>query len=284
MDSVKAFLAETDTTALEAVALTWGKNIIFALLIFFIGKWIANRAVKVMRRLMRRSAIDETLVGFVGNIAKAIFMGFVIIAALTKLGVNTNSLAAAIAAAGLAIGLALQGSLSNFAAGIMLIMFRPFSKGDYVQVADTAGSVEEVNIFTTKLKTPDNRVVIVPNSNITSSSITNFSAEATRRLDMVFGIGYDDDIKKAKEILETVLKSKDYILDEPAPVVAVLELGESSINIAARPWVNSSDYWKAHFELHEEIKELFDDAGLTIPFPQRDLHVYQQELLPKKSA
>jgi small conductance mechanosensitive channel len=202
-------------------------------------------------------------------------MALVVISALGQLGVNTTSFAAIIAAAGLAIGFALQGSLGNFAAGIMLIIFRPFKAGDFVEAGGVAGVVEDVQIFATKIRTGDNKEITVPNGAITGSSIVNYSAKPTRRVDMVFGIGYDDDIKRAKEILEQVVTSDQRVLSDPAPTIAVSELADSSVNFVVRPWVNSGDYWPVLFDITENVKLEFDKQSVSIPFPQTDVHVHQ---------
>ncbi len=254
---------------------TYGLQLLGAVAILIIGRWVARFLTSLCRKSLTRAEVDMTLVVFISNIVNVLLLAFVIIAALSNLGVETTSVAAIFAAAGLAIGLALQGSLSNFAAGVMIIMFRPFKSGDYVEVASTSGTVSEISIFTTKLKTPDNKVVIVPNGNIIANNITNYSAEKTRRIDFVFGIGYGDDLQKAKTILEDILANDERILAEPAPTIGVLELGESSVNIAVRPWVKASDYWPTHFSLLETVKLRFDAEGISIPFPQRDLHVIQ---------
>ncbi|MBD3331531.1 mechanosensitive ion channel, partial [candidate division GN15 bacterium] len=224
---------------------------------------------------MDRSSVDATLSNFVVAITKIGLLAFLIIAVLEMLGVQTASFVVVIGAAGLAIGFALQGSLSNFAAGVMLIIFRPFKAGDYVEAGGMSGTVEAVDIFVTKMKSPDNREIIVPNSQITSSPITNYSAKEMRRVDLVFGIGYDDDIKLAKETLEAIVTSDARILHEPAPTVAVSELGDSSVNFVVRPWVKTADYWAVYFDLTEKVKLTFDEKGISIPFPQTDVHLHQ---------
>ena len=256
-----------------ALALPYITNFIFAIVIFFIGKFIISKAVNIAKKIMTKTKIDDALVGFAGNILYALGMAFVVIAALSKLGVETTSLAAVIAAAGLAIGLALQGSLSNFASGVLIILFRPFTVGHYIEAAGVAGTVEEISIFTTQLKTPDNKVVIVPNGQITGGSITNYSKKPTRRVDMVVGVGYDDNLAQVKEVLEKIIASEDRILKDPAPVIAVSELADSSVNLVVRPWVNSADYWPVKFDLTEKVKTTFDEEGISIPYPQRDLHI-----------
>jgi small conductance mechanosensitive channel len=202
---------------------------------------------------------------------------FVVIAALSQLGIDTTSLVALLGAAGLAIGLSLQSSLANFAAGVMLIVFRPFTKGDFVEVAGTSGSVDNISIFTTTLTTPDNKEVIVPNGSVIGNNIVNYSARPTRRVDMVFGIGYGDDIKKAKELLEQIVAADTRVLAEPAPVVALGELADSSVNFLVRPWVNAEDYWSVLWDTTETVKLKFDEAGISIPYPQMDVHLDKGE-------
>jgi small conductance mechanosensitive channel len=257
------------------VLMEYGQALLFALLIFVAGRWLALRLTQLAKAALRRSKLDDTLVSFLGNILKTILLGLVIIAALGQLGVETTSLAAAIAAVGLAIGLALQGSLSNFAAGVMIIAFRPFRAGDYIEAGGSAGVVKELTIFNTILLTPDNKQVILPNSQITNGAITNFSAQPTRRLDLKIGISYGDDIRKAKAVLEDILAQDPRILPEPAPMIIVLALGDSSVDIGCRPWVKTEDYWPLFWHLTETIKLRFDEEGITIPFPQRDVHVHQ---------
>lgn len=252
----------------------YGLKILGALAILAIGVWASKTLTKIVKKLMKRSNIDDTLISFGGNIVYVLMLGFVIIASLSTLGVETTSLAAVIAAAGLAIGLALQGSLSNFAAGVMIIGFRPFKLGDYVDAAGVSGTVDDISIFTTTLKTPDNKLVIVPNASITSDPITNYSAQETRRIDFVFGIGYDDDIKKAKKVLEKIVTSDERVLKDPAPVIGVKELADSSVNFVVRPWVNTADYWSTYFDITEQVKLQFDKEGISIPFPQQDVHMH----------
>ena len=215
------------------------------------------------------------LIEFIGSIAKAALLLFVIIASLDMLGVNTTSLIAMLGAAGLAVGLALQGSLQNFASGVLLIIFRPFKIGDFVEAGGTVGTVEKITIFNTIVLSPDNREIIVPNGAIYGGTITNFSARDSRRIDMVFGIGYGDDIKKAKDILMQAMASDSRVLKDPAPVVALAELADSSVNFVVRPWVKGADYWDVKFDLTEHIKMAFDEKGISIPFPQMDVHMDQ---------
>ncbi len=255
----------------------WGINIVFAVAIFLIGKAIAKILVKLLRAMLTKSHMDEILINFISSIVSGILMLFIIVAALDRLGVDTTSLIALLGAAGLAIGLSLQSSLQNFAAGVMLIVFRPFKNGDFVEAGGTSGIVEKINIFSTVMRTGDNREVIVPNGSIYEGTITNYSARETRRVDMVFGIGYDDDIKTAKEIIQGILDADERILKEPESLVAVGELGDSSVNFNVRPWVKSGDYWPVYFDLNERIKLAFDQNGISIPYPQMDLHIDKGE-------
>ena len=253
----------------------YGPTVIGAVLTLIIG-WIVARILKaVVRRILQRAKVEPTLTGFVVNFTYALLLTLVIISAIQRLGVSTASFVAVIAAAGLAVGFALQGSLANFAAGVMVILFHPFKVGDYVDAGGVAGVVEEVQIFATVLRTPDNKRVIAPNSAITGSTITNYSANDTRRVDLVFGIGYGDDIAKAKTIINQILSKEERILKDPEPTIAVGELADSSVNIVVRPWVKTPDYWPVLFDLTEAIKLEFDVQGITIPFPQRDVHMYQ---------
>lgn len=275
---------ELQLETVSALISMYAIKVLIALAIFFVGKFIAKRIVKIVQKLMLKSKVDQTLVGFAGNILYGLALAFVVIAALSQLGINTTSLAAVIAAAGLAIGLALQGSLSNLAAGVMIILFRPFKIGDYVEAAGTSGTVEEISIFTTFLKTPDNKSVIVPNGSIISDNIINYSAKPTRRVDLVFGVGYDDDLKTVRKILEKIVKADERILAEPEPVIAVHTLNESSVDFICRPWVSTADYWAVYWDLQEKVKTAFDKEGITIPFPQRDMHIVYDINMEKKQA
>jgi len=260
---------------LETYVLPWGINIAMALAIFIIGKFIAGILVNVAKKLMIKAKVDIILVNFIASIISAVLLLFIVIAALDRLGVNTTSLIALIGAAGLAIGLALQGSLQNLASGVMLIVFRPFNAGDFIEAAGVAGVVETIGIFTTTMRTGDNREVIVPNGSIFGGTITNFSRRETRRVDMVFGIGYGDDIKAAKDILTRILDEDERVLKDPAPLVVVGELGDSSVNFNVRPWCKTGDYWNVYFDTHEKVKLTFDAEGISIPYPQMDIHQHK---------
>ena len=260
---------------LQELLAFYGLKIVAALVIFVVGRWVARALKRLAVRMMRKSKVEETLISFVGNLTYIALLVFVIIAALNQLGIQTTSFIAIIGAAGLAIGLALQGSLANFAAGVLMIIFRPFQVGNYIEGAGAAGVVEKIEIFTTQIKTPDNKTIIIPNAGVTGGSITNYSAKDTRRVDMVIGVGYGDDLKKVREVLEEVLAKDDRILDDPAPTIGVLELGDNSVNFAVRPWVKTADYWGAYFDLTETVKRRFDEEGISIPYPQRDVHLYE---------
>lgn len=250
-------------------------QLLSALLIFVVGRWIARSITGVVRKAFARTDMEDTLERFLCNMIYAVLLAVVIISAVGQLGVETTSLLAVFGAAGLAIGLALQGSLSNFAAGVLIVAFRPYKVGDFIEAAGQSGSVLEVQIFTTVLKTADNKKVIVPNSQIMNGTITNYSALGTRRVDMVFGCGYGDDIDTAYKVLQSIIDNDSRILQDPAPSIALNALADSSVNFNVRPWVNSADYWAVYNDMTEQVKRQFDAAGLNIPFPQRDLHVYQ---------
>ena len=255
----------------------WGIKIALSILIFYVGRMVVSLVVGSVGKLLAGRGMDEILIGFLTSIMRWVLLLFVIVAALSQLGVDTTSLVALLGAAGLAIGLSLQSSLSNFASGVMLIIFRPITKGDFVEIAGTSGSVESISIFTTTLTSPDNKEVLVPNGAILSNNIINYSARPTRRVDMVFGIGYNDDIKKAKELLEQIVAADSRVLADPEPVIALGELGDSSVNFLVRPWVNSEDYWSVLWETTEMVKLKFDEAGISVPYPQMDVHIDDSE-------
>lgn len=252
-------------------------NIVIAAAILFGGIWLAKQIKKYVVLMMERRNVDALLASFSSNIVYVALVAFVVIAALSQLGIQTTSFIAIIGAAGLAIGLALQSSLSNFASGVMIIAFRPFKVGDFIEAGGVAGVVEGIQIFSTQMRTGDNKAIIIPNANITGSNITNYSAKDTRRVDMVFGIGYDDDIKKAKDVLMELINDDDRILKDPEAVVAVSELADSSVNFVVRPWVKSADYWGVMFDFTEAVKLRFDKEGISIPYPQQDLHLHKVE-------
>ncbi|MBN1946971.1 MAG: mechanosensitive ion channel [Bradymonadales bacterium] len=258
-----------------AYLLTYGMRLVAAIIIFVIGKWVAKLLARMIERLLVRAKVEQTLASFTRHIAYFGLILVVIIAGLNKLGVETTSLVALIGAAGLAIGLALQGSLANFAASIMLVLFKPFKVGDFVEAGGDMGVVQEIQLFNTVLTTMDNRRVVIPNSKVTGDNITNYTSQDKRRIDLVFSISYGDDINTAKEALSRVVSSEERILAEPETVIAVSELADSGVHLVCRPWVKPADYWPVRFELLERGKLALEDAGLTIPFPQQDVHLVQ---------
>lgn len=251
----------------------YGVNIISALLTLIIGIYIARIISKTAFRLMSKRQVDSTVASFSVNMIKYLILSFVVIAALGRIGVQTASFVAVVGAAGLAIGLALQGSLSNFAAGVLLITFRPLKAGEYVEAGGAAGTIESVQIFNTILISPDNKMVVVPNNNVLSGNIINFTRTGKRRVDLTVGVSYSADLKKTREVLEAVLTNDSRVLDQPAWTIGVCALADSSVNFVVRPWVKSSDYWGAYFDLYERIKTSLDEAGVEIPFPQQDIHL-----------
>jgi len=257
---------------------TYGLNVVGAALIFFIGKWLAGIISKITKRVLIKANVDKTLISFVQHLTYFGIFLLAIIAALHRLGVQTATLVAIVGAAGLAVGLALQGSLANFAAGIILIFFKPFKVGELVEVGGIHGHVREIQIFNTIIHTLDNRRVILPNSKVTSENIINYTRIERRRVDLVFGISYGDDIKKAKKILEGVVGSDERILKDPPPDIAVCELGDSSVNLVCRPWIKPDDYWGVYFDTLENGKIQLEAGGITIPFPQRDIHMFEEKI------
>ena len=260
----------------QEIFIAFGLKILAALAILVIGRWIAKIVKKVIRKVMVKRNIEPTITSFTENLLYILLMTFVILAALARLGVQTASFVAIIGAAGLAIGLALQGSLANFAAGFLMIIFKPIKVGDYIEGAGTAGVVEAISVFTTTLTTPDNKTIIIPNAKLTGDNITNYSTKDTRRIDLKFGVAYESDSAKVKKIIEDVLKKEDRIFETPAPTIGLLELADSSVNFVVRPWVKTSDYWAVYFNLMETMKKRFDDEGISIPFPQTDVHLYNK--------
>jgi small conductance mechanosensitive channel len=260
-----------------ALLTIYGLKVIAAIVVFIVGRWIAKALTAFTEKVMNKRQVDPTIVSFVANLIYIALLVFVVLAALGQLGIQTTSFIAVIGAAGLAIGLALQGSLSNFAAGFLMIIFRPFKVGDFIEGAGVAGTVEAIQIFTTQLLTPDNKTIIIPNASLTAGNITNYSAKGTRRVDLVIGIGYGDDVDHAKKVISDVLAKEERILKDPAPTIMLIELADSSVNFAVRPWVSADNYWGVHSALTENIKKSFDAEGISIPFPQRDVHVYKHE-------
>lgn len=258
------------------MAIDYGIKLVLAIAVFIVGKWLANLVTQAVRKSMLKSGVDATVSTFVSNMAYGLLMTIVVIATLAQVGIQTASFVAIIGAAGLAVGLALQGSLANFASGVLMILFRPLKQGDFVEAGGVAGVVKDISIFCTTFTTGDNKTIIVPNSAIMGGAITNYSTQATRRIDLVIGISYEADLRKAKAVLQEIVAADERILAEPAPTIAVSALADSSVNFIVRPWVNSGDYWPTNFDLHEKIKLRFDEEGIGIPYPQMDVHVHQQ--------
>jgi len=262
-------------TAVEQV-MSYGPKLLLAIVVLFVGLWLVNRVVRLMGKGMERGNTEPTLAKFLSNLVSVGLKALLLISVASMIGIATTSFIAILGAAGLAVGLALQGSLANFAGGVLVLMFRPYKVGDFVEAQGVAGTVAEIQIFSTIIRTPDNKVIIVPNGSISNGIITNFSMEATRRVDFVFGISYSDDIAKAKATIERLVQGDDRALSDPEPVIVVSSLGDNSVNITVRAWVNAADYWGLYFDLTEKVKLTFDQEGISFPFPQRDVHLYQE--------
>jgi len=255
----------------------YGLKIVAAILIFMIGKWAVKKVTAISKIAMQKANVDKTLVEFAESLIYFILLMVVILASLNSLGINTTSFVAIFGAAGLAIGLALQGSLANVGAAVLIIIFRPFKVGDFVEAGGATGTVEDVNLFSTIIAPLDNRTVIVPNAAIVGGNITNYSMKPQRRVDHVFGIGYDDDLKLAKEVLMAIMTNDSRVMQDPAPFVAVSELGDNSVNFTTRAWVDTADYWDVYFEMIEKVKLTFDEKGISFPYPQMDVHLDKTE-------
>lgn len=265
----------TIISTLKETLMAYAPKVLAALAILIVGRIVVGLLRNLIQKAMIRANVDTTLISFTASVTYVALMAFVVVSAMGKLGIPTTSFIALIGAAGLAIGLALQGSLGNFASGVLMIIFKPFKVGDFVEAGGVAGVVMEIGIFNTELKTGDNKKMIVPNASVTGGNITNYSAHDTRRVDLVIGVGYGDDLDKVKKTLQDILAGENRILPEPAPTIGVSELGDSSVNLVFRPWVKTADYWPVLFALTEEIKKRFDKEGISIPFPQRDVHMHQ---------
>jgi small conductance mechanosensitive channel len=261
----------------EVLGAEYGLKIISAILILIVGMWVAKRVKSFVVKLMEKRNVDPTLISFSSSLLLIALQIFVIVAALEKLNIKTTSFVAILGAAGLAVGLALQGSLSNFASGVLMIIFKPFKLGDFVEAGGATGAVADINIFTTVINTPDNKKTIVPNSSVMGGNIINYSANDTRRVDLSAGISYSDDIDKARSAINAVLAEIPEILETPAPDILVSEMADSSVNFAVRPWCKPADYWAVYFGVTEAIKKKFDEEGISIPFPQQDVHLYKHE-------
>lgn len=266
---------ETLTTLLISTVVTWAPKVAGAFAVLFFGWIFANWMRGFSRKTMKRAGLDPVLVPFLAGVIYVALVTMVGIAAITTLGVNAGSFVAVLGAAGLAVALAFQGTFSNFAAGVMLLTFRPFKPGDWVEIGGTAGAVKEIGIFACTLATGDNVEIRVPNSGVFGQTIKNYSANPTRRIDLVIGVGYDDDLGVAVRTCMDVIAADSRVLADPAPVVAVSDLGDSSVNLVVRPWVNAADYWATRWDLTRALKEQLEAAGCSIPYPQRDVHLFQ---------
>ena len=263
--------------SVRTVGMDFGLKLVIAIVIFYVGRIVARLVTRGLRNLMQSQEVDKILETFVCNLVYWALMFFVIIAAINQIGVQTTSMIAVMGAAGLAVGLALQGSLANFAAGVLIVMFRPYRVGDFVEAAGISGVVLQVQILTTILKTGDNKQIIVPNGQIMGSIITNYSANDTRRVDMTVGVSYDDDLDKVRSTIQELVDADDRVLKDPECLIAVSELADSSVNFTVRPWVKTADYWGVKFDLTEAIKKRFDKEGISFPFPQQDVHLYNSD-------
>ncbi len=262
--------------SLKTLGAAYGLRVLGAVLLLSFGWWLAAALRSGLRRVLTKRDFDPIITSFIVNLTYVVTLAFVFVSVLSALGVQTASFAAVIAAAGLAVALSLQGSLSNFAAGFLLIIFRPFKKGDYIEAGGTAGVVEEIQVFTTVMNTPDNKRVIVPNSGIMGGNIVNFSANETRRVDWSFGVSYSSDIDHVKATIRRVIAAEPRLLADPPPLVVLGSLGDSSVNFTVRAWAKVADFWAVFFAINEQMKKTFDVEGISIPFPQRDIHLYQQ--------
>lgn len=259
---------------LYTLSLSYGPKVLLAIITLVVGLWVIKRFVLTLQTNVTHR-VDKTLGSFVASILSVILKIVLLIAVASMVGIETTSFVAVLGAAGLAVGLALQGSLANFAGGVLILLFKPFKTGDLIEAQGHIGTVSEIQIFNTILKTADNRVVIIPNGALSNSSMVNINQEDTRRVDLVFGIGYDDEIAKAKSIMESVAKTDIRVLQDPAPMFVVSELADSSVNFTVRLWVKTPDYWGVYFDMQENVKKAFDEEGISIPFPQQDVHMHQ---------
>ena len=261
-------------TTVYDLAITYGLKILLAVVTLIIGLWIIKLVMKAIGRNLEKRDVDATLRQFLGSLLSMLLKIMLIISVISMLGVEMTSFVAILAAAGFAVGMALSGTLQNFAGGAMIVIFRPFKVGDFIDAQGYMGTVKEIQIFNTILKTPDNKTIIIPNGGLSTSSMTNFSTEPQRRVDFTFGIGYGDDIDRAKKVIEGLIAADNRILQDPAPFIAVSELADSSVNFVVRVWANATDYWGIHFDMIENVKKAFDKEGISIPFPQTDVHVH----------
>jgi small conductance mechanosensitive channel len=276
VQEIDAYAQQTTQLVVDLLS-TWGLKLLGAIVLLVLGRMAAGWARRAVRRGMERASLEPTLIPFISGMVYYLLLAVIIVAVLGIVGIQTASLLAVFGAAGLAVGLALQGTLSNFASGVMLLIFRPFHVGDYIEAGGTAGSVESIGMFSTSLNTPDNVKILVPNSQVYGQKIKNYAANPTRRNDITVGISYDDDIGVAVSTIKSVLDADERVLAEPETVVAVSELGDSSVNIVVRPWCKKEDYWGLRFDLMRTLKERVEAAGCSIPYPQRDIHLFEAE-------
>ncbi|GAB4316512.1 MAG: mechanosensitive ion channel [Bacteroidales bacterium] len=271
---------ENLTSIFQTIAdlvVVYGLRLLYAVVILIVGFWIIRMIMRAVTKTMTSRGVEETLRKFVASILSMLLKVLLIISVVSMLGVEMTSFVAILAGAGLAVGMALSGTLQNFAGGVMIILFKPFKAGDVIEAMGYTGKVESVQIFNTILKTPDNKTIIIPNGPLSTSSLTNYSTEARRRVDFTVGIGYDDDIDKARKVMEGLIAADNRILKDPAPFIGVVELADSSVNFAVRVWVEAADYWDVFFDMNENIKKAFDKEGVSIPYPQTDVHLYNQK-------
>jgi small conductance mechanosensitive channel len=255
----------------------YGGQLVLAIITLIVGFWVISKIAKALKRGFGKKSLDETLQPFLIGIISYTLKILLVISVMMMIGIKMTSFIAILGAAGLAIGMALSGTLQNFAGGVMLLILKPFKKGDFIEAQGYKGTVHEIQMFVTVLKTLDNRVIYIPNGGLSTSTLINYSKEPTRRVDFSFGIGYGDDIDKAKEVILQVINNNDKILNDPAPFVAVGELGDSSVNITTRVWTSGTEYWSVFFYMNEMVKKVFDKQGISIPFPQRDVHLYKEK-------
>ena len=269
---------EQIVTLVQTYLAEYGLKVLAAIAILIIGRIVAGWIRRLVNRVMKKGGTDDTVVGFVSSLVYIGVMAFVVVAALGQVGIQTTSFIAILGAAGLAIGLALQGSLANFAAGFLMLIFRPFKAGDFIEGAGVAGVVEKIEMFTTTMRTVDNKTIIVPNSNLSGGNIINYSAKETRRVDLTVGASYDADIKHVRQVLQGIIAADERVMQDPAPMIAVGELADNSVNFVVRVWVKSGDYWGVFFDTTEAVKIRFDEEGIGIPYPQRDVHMYEHKV------
>ncbi len=272
MDAIKDFLANTN---IVEVLTNGAINLVIAIVIFVVGKWLAKRVQIALEALLRKQNVEEVLVDFLGTISSVMVIVIAVVAAFDQLGIPATSFLAIIGAAGLAIGLALKDSLSNFASGVMLVLFRPFAKDDFIEAGGVTGTVNEIHLVSTLLTTPDNKSITVPNALMFTGTITNYSAKDTRRVDMVVGVGYNDDLKVAADVLKRICDNHPLILKNPAAKIFINNLGDSAVDFVVRPWAKSEDYWTVLAEVLETAKVELEAAGCNIPYPQTDVHLHQ---------